>query len=540
MLDSGMTEIEGTSAMTFELLPELLKQMSDPAFFDHDTNEDIQVIQTHISYVVLTGPFAYKIKKDVNLGFLDFSTPARRLHFCREELRLNRAFSPDLYLDVVAFRIDDKGHWHWTDDLAEADEYAVKMVEFDQDAMMSHLFDAGELTHQDMRKLGERIARLHYGAETDDEIAAFGGLEGFRQVADDNHRDTERFVGQLTDESMWYETRDFTRNFLREHGDWIIARQKQGQVRACHGDLHLHNICLLEDGAHLFDCIEFNPQFRNIDTLYDFAFLMVDVLYRGRRGHANELLNAYLEFSDDYLGARLLPLYLSVRASIRAKVLSLESLDVHHDSRERQLLERQARSYYRLAWQMTRPQRGDVWVVSGISGSGKSTVARHLARRLSAVHIRTDAVRKHLGKIPLHQPGGEDLYTDEMTVRTYHHLCMLAATLSRSGLNVVLDGKFDQLELRNRVRRSTSQHDVIFVECYAPEQVLLHRLANRHDDISDAGPRMVMEQKKVFEGFTALESETLVRLDTDGDWQSELEREMRRFGVQHSQPALAD
>lgn len=526
--------------MTYELLPDLLKTMSDPAFYPHETDASIEVLQTHISYVVLTGPFAYKIKKSVAFGFLDFSTPSRRLHFCREELRLNRAFSPQLYLDVVAFKQTANGSWQWCEDLNEAEEFAVKMVAFDQSCLMSHLFEAGELSHKEMRVLGARIAQLHETAMTDEEITSFGGVETIRKVAEENHRDTHKFVGELTDESMWYETRDFTRQFIKDHSDWLVARQKQGHVRACHGDLHLHNICLLEDGPHLFDCIEFNPAFRNIDTLYDFSFLMVDILYRGRKGHANELLNAYLEYADDYLGARLLPLYLSMRASIRAKVLSLEWQDPHLDEAERQSIARQARSYYRLAWQLTRPQRGELWVVSGISGSGKSTVARYLARRMGAVHIRTDAVRKHLGNIPLQQAGGEDLYHDEMTVRTYHNLCMLASTLSRSGVNVVLDGKFDRLEWRERVRRASEQNEVVFVECYAQESVLLHRLANRSDDISDAGPRMVMDQKKSFEAFTEDEEDALIRLDTEGDWQSHLDREMKQFGQQQPHLTFAE
>lgn len=526
--------------MPYELLPDLLKTLSSPDFYSHETSGEIRVIQTHISYVVLTGKYAYKIKKDVEFAFLDFSTPARRLHFCREELRLNRAFSPDLYLEVVAFKRDAQGQWQWSQDFQNADEFAVKMLEFSQDALMSEKFESGELSHSEMRNLGARIAKQHNLAYTDEEIASFGSVEGIRQVSEDNYRDTEKFVGDLVDESIWYETRDFTRQFIKDHGDWITTRQKQGYVRVCHGDLHLHNICLHEDGPHLFDCIEFNSVFRNIDTLYDFAFLMVDVLFRGRRGHANELLNAYLEYSDDYLGARLLPLYLSIRASIRAKVLSLELQDAHHDETERREIARKARGYYRLAWQLTKPQRGVIWVVTGISGSGKSTVGRYLARRLGGIHIRTDAVRKHLGGIPLDQAGGEDLYHDEMTWRTYHHLCMLATTLSQAGFNVVLDGKFDRLEWRERVRRAAGSQEAIFVECYAPEHVLLHRLANRTDDISDAGPRMVMEQKKAFEAFTEVELDSVFRLNTEEDWQSSLEREMRRHGMYEQIPALAD
>jgi len=501
-------------------LPPLIRQMMEPSFYPHPVRTPIRLVQTHISFVLLTGHYAYKIKKPVRFPFLDFSTLAQRDHFVALELERNRRFSPELYLktDVIteengSFRLGGTG---------PAVEYVLVMREFPREGLWSERFARGWLNESDVRALGKRTAAIHALAETGPEIAAHGDPEVVAGVAEANFSETEAFVATSELAPRVHQTRSFTHNFFEEHRDLIAARRDDGFVRACHGDLHLNNVCTFDDQIHLFDCIEFNPDFSNIDTIYDAVFMMVDLDYRERRDLANTFLNAYLEASGDYRGALLLPLYASMRAMVRAKVYAFQSQDDRLDSDARAAAWEKAAAFFALAWRYTRRQLPFIWVVSGLSGSGKSTVSAWLAQRTGAIHLRSDALRKHVAGVPLDEKGSSELYTDDRHRLTYDRLAELGVALARGNHTVILDAKFDRYEDRERLRRSVGAAGIPigFIACRAPHAILRYRLAHRKNDVSDAGPELLERQLAAHE--PPRPGEEIMELDTARDWRRQL------------------
>jgi aminoglycoside phosphotransferase family enzyme len=523
-------------------LPPLINQMLQPGFYPHSVVEPIKLIQTHISYLLLTGDFAYKIKKPINFGFLDFSTLERRRHFCQEELRLNQQLSSQLYLAVLPITVSkDSAQYQLvleTDSLGEVVEYAVQMRQFPQDNLFSHLFERGELTDTDMQALGKRVASFHSSAQTGEEIQRFGEVAAVRQVAEDNYAASIPYIGRVQTQTQFDQTRAFTEQFFANYGDWFHRRQIEGKIRECHGDLHLNNVCFYQDQIQVFDCIEFNQAFRNTDTIYDAAFMVMDLEFQGRSDLANVFLNAYLEQTGDYWGAVLLPLYLSMRAYVRAKVNSLALDDPGIPSAEKQQAQERAAAYYQLAWAYTQPRQGQLVLMSGLSGSGKTTVARQLAQAIEAIHIRSDAVRKHLAGLALDQRGdvagepGSGIYTPEMTRRTYEQLLELGIFLAQHGRSVVLDAKYDQQEFRQAaIAQAEAQHIPLKIfHCTAPLEVLRDRLQRREalrlqtrsGDIADATAELLTAQQKAMEPFTDAEQAYVQTIYTHQDLATQL------------------
>ncbi len=506
-------------------LPAAINAMTRPDFYPHRVEGPVRLAQTHCSYVLMTGPYAYKIKKAVRFGFLDFSTLAKRKRACEDELRLNRRFSSDLYLETTpivrvapgVYRLGGKG---------EIVEYALKMREFPQTALFSRLFEKGELTRERLRETGRLLARLHQIAPTDAEISGYGRVEAVRRVAEDNYRDSLPFVGDVQTAEQLEQTRAYTERFFDRHSDWFARRQREGRVRECHGDLHLNNIFLDGDRVQVFDCIEFNRSFRCIDVIYDAAFLAIDLEVRGRRDLAYAFLNEYLERTGDYFGAAMLPLYGSIRAYVKAKVASLTQGDARIGEEGRARARRQARACYRLAWDCARTHRAEIWAMSGLSGSGKSTVAAWLAERLGAVRIRSDAVRKHMGGAPLTESADPSLYTAEMTERVYRRMADLALLLTSQGLPVILDAKYDRRRFREEVTARARAKGVParFLRCHAPLSELRKRLARRSGDVSDATPDLVWRQYCAEQPFSDEERGCLTTLDTTKPWRDTLSR----------------
>lgn len=509
-------------------LPPLVQQMLQPDFYPHAVQTPVQLLQTHISYVFLTGDFAYKVKKPTQFGLLDFSTLEQRAYFCQEELRLNRRLSPALYLAVLPIYRQDGGYClkpppHPGPAIVD---YALQMRQFDQAGLFSHLLHQGQLTAAHMQQLGQSVARFHATAETSPEIQANGTLESLQAIDEENYALTQAFIGKSQTREQWQQTRGFTQQFWRDHQDWLLERQ--GKIRECHGDLHLNNVCLYQDHIQIFDCIEFCREFRNIDVIYDVAFMVMDLDFHHREDLANVFLNTYLEKTGDYEGALLLPAYLSMRATIRGNVNSMtaQNLATSEGSSSQKRYWQNAKDYFALAHQYTQPQQGQIVLMSGLSGSGKSTVARHLAPLLNGIHIRSDAVRKHLGGVPLDQSGAgsDNIYTPAMTQRTYQRLAHLGVSLAQMGWTVILDAKYDQVKLREQVmaQAELAQIPVQILFCTAPVSELRSRLQNRQGDISDATPDLLTNQQQTFQTFTTGEESKLTQLATHQDLETQL------------------
>lgn len=497
-------------------LPPIIEQMLSPDFYEHPVIEPIQLLQTHISFVLLTGNYAYKVKKPMNFGFLDFSTLEKRKYFCEEELRLNRRLAPELYLSVLPIMETDGKYRFDSTGTATPVEYAIAMPEFSQEDLLIEMFSSGRLTPDHVKQIGEQLAVFHQNALTNDHINTFGTSEAVRTVANDNYASTEKYVGIAQTEEQLNQTRDYTEKFFAENADLFSDRIAKGKVRECHGDVHLKNICIYHDKIQIFDCIEFNEPFRNSDVLYDAAFLLMDLQFRGRRDLANIFLNTYLERTGDHEGAILLPLHCSMRAYIRAKVTSFLLDDPNVPDDVKANAQREASAYYKLAWEYTQPKQGKLIIMSGVSGSGKSTTARAIAAEQDAIYLRSDAIRKQIAGIDLMQRGSDEIYTTEMTAKTYTRLAELGALLTSKGFTVILDAKYDRVSLRSQAIAAVQAQNipVEIIYCNAPVEVLQQRLRDRsatNNDIADATVELLASQQDFFENFTS-EELTLVKI----------------------------
>jgi uncharacterized protein len=465
--------------MTEATIPVLIQQMLQPGFYPHAVLEPIQLIQTHVSYVLLTGDYVYKLKKPVNFGFLDYSTLEKRQHFCHEELRLNQRGAGELYLEVLPITlVGEQYHLGKSD---EPVEYVLKMRQFPQEALLSDLFEQGKLNEADFEELGKVVAQYHAKTETNDYIRSFGEVPQVRAAFDENYQQTDKYIGGPQTQVQFDETKAYTERFFAERPELFASRMKNNYIRECHGDLHLRNIALWHDKIMLFDCIEFNEPFRFVDVMFDIAYAVMDLEAQQRKDLSNAYLNTYVEQTGDWEGLQVLPIYLIRQSYVRAKVTSFLLDDPGVPAAVKEEAAKTAAKYYTLAWEYTKPKQGQLILMSGVSGSGKSTTARYLARQLGAIHIRSDAARKHLAGIPLLERGGDEIYTPEMTQKTYARLLELGIILANQGFSVILDAKYDRQDLRQEAINQATKHQIPLqiVQCTAPLEVVQERLHQR-------------------------------------------------------------
>lgn len=505
--------------MSDSALPPLIQQMLQPQFYSHRVTEPIQLVQTHVSYVLLTGEYAYKLKKPVNFGFLDYSTLARRQHFCQEELRLNQRGAAVLYLAVVPIT-ESAGQFTLgapETSAAEPVEYAVQMRQFPQTSLLSAYFARGELSEALLLQLAAAIAQFHQQAETSDYIRTFGAAAQVRSAIDENYEQTTAYIGGPQTQAQFDQTQAYSDRFFAEQTALFERRMAQGKIRACHGDLHLNNICYWQDQLLLFDCIEFNEPFRFVDVMFDIAYIVMDLEVKGRTDLSAVFLSHYVEQTGDWEGLQVLPLYVSRQAYVRAKVTSFLLDDPSVAPAIKQEAAATAAQYYRLAWAYVQPQPTALFMMAGLSGSGKTTTARELSRQAGAIQLRSDAVRKHLAGVDLMVRGDQSIYSPEMSQRTYERLLELAACLTQAGYSVVLDAKYDRQAARQAVIdwAEAASQPLRIVYCTAPLATLQARLTARRGDIADATVDVLADQ--VMEPFTPQEQSFVITVDTTGE-----------------------
>jgi hypothetical protein len=343
-----------------------------------------------------------------------------------------------------------------------------------------------------------------------------------RHAFDENYEQTLGFIGGPQTQPQFDETKAYTDSFFANQSDLFDQRMAQGWIRACHGDLHLNNICYWQDHLYLFDCIEFNEPFRYVDVMFDIAYIMMDLSIWNRHDLAAIFLSDYTELTGDWEGLRVLPLYISRQSYVRAKVNSFLLNDASVDETTRQQASETAARYYRLAWSVGQPKQGSLYLMAGLSGSGKSTTARELARQTGAVHLRSDAVRKHLAGVPLDQRGDQSLYTPEMSQKTYDRLLALGLTLAQAGFTVILDAKYDRQPMRQAAidQAKAANLDVQVLYCTAPPEVLDARVNARTGDIADATVAVLQQQR--MDEFTVLEKPLLRTIDTTAGLPSQI------------------
>ncbi|UZE95865.1 bifunctional aminoglycoside phosphotransferase/ATP-binding protein [Alkalimarinus alittae] len=493
---------------------ELIKALQDPTLYDHPT-EGFRILETHISWVILTGSYAYKIKKPVNFGFLDFSSLEKRQYFCNEELRLNRRLAPDLYIDVIPIfgsitqPIVAVDHSKKSDNTAQdlntsqPIEYAVRMVQFDQNGLLDVLEEAQKLTPEHIAILAKRLAAFHQNVNTHIPNSDFGTAASVFAPAVENF---EQIKATLTEPPLITELlplQEWTATTFQNLKPLISQRRALGFIRECHGDLHLGNITLFNHHVVIFDCIEFNASLSWIDTINDLAFLVMDLEKRGQWAYANQLTNHYLELTGDYQGAALLTFYKAYRAMVRAKVAIL-SLQADNDEKSTQVnhsLMRHYRQYIALASSYDTAPRCYILLMHGYSGSGKSYVSNHLVEQLGAIRVRTDVERKRLFNYSATEntqsPIDGGIYTHEATQKTYLHIASLASTLLGSGHAVIIDAahlKQWQRHLLVSVAESQAVPHMI-VTCCADHKVLKDRITKRAQRPSNSQKKDASEAK---------------------------------------------
>ena len=474
------------SAMDHATLVEALR---DPRCYPHPVDR-LHVVETHISWIVLTGPYAYKIKKPVNLGFLDFGTLEARRFYCEEELRLNRRLAADLYLEVVAISGSPERPRIGAGDRVL--EYAVKMRQFREDGLLDRVQARGELLPAHIDALAQQIASFHQACERTLAGAALGSPESILQPARQNFEQVSALLADAADRARLERLRDWSESKGRALSDAFGTRQRDGSVRECHGDLHLGNVFLENETILIFDCIEFNANLRWIDVMNEIAFMVMDLWHRDHPDLARRFLNAYLEHTGDYAGLATLPFYMVYRAMVRAKVALIRSVQPDVSKEETLLDQSEYRRFIGLAERFSAPQPVWIALTHGVSGSGKSFVAQQLLEHCDAIRIRSDVERKRshgLGReVASGSPVGAGLYAGPVTRLTYERLSMLTSIILDAGWPVIADATFAERWQRELLWGQALRRGVpwLILDFRVPEAMLRKRVAERAERGGDA------------------------------------------------------
>ena len=462
----------------------LIESLRDPRCYPHPVNR-LHVVETHISWVVLTGPYAYKIKKPVNLGFLDFGTLEARRFYCEEELRLNRRLAADLYLEVVA--ITGSSEHPKIGGREPVLEYAVKMRQFDEDGLLDRVQARGELRPAHIDALARQIAEFHRSCERTSAGGTLGSPESILQPARQNFEQVSALLADPTDRAHLERLLEWSKSTGRALQAAFADRQRDGFVRECHGDLHLGNVFLENGAIRIFDCIEFNANLRWIDVMSEIAFLVMDLWHRDHPDLARRFLNAYLERTGDYAGLATLPFYLVYRAMVRAKVALIRSAQPGVSVEKTQSALSEYRRFISLAKGFS--TRRPLWIAltHGVSGSGKSVFAQQLLECCDVIRIRSDVERKRshgLGREAASgSPVGAGLYAEAPTRLTYERLSMLAAIILDAGWPVIADATFVERWQRDLFRAEALRRAVpwLILDFRVPEAILRKRVTERAD-----------------------------------------------------------
>jgi aminoglycoside phosphotransferase family enzyme/predicted kinase len=470
--------------MSEEAQRETVAFLTDPNAY---SGQKVETITTHASRIFLAGDRVYKLKRAVKFSYLDFSTSELRRKSCAEELRLNRRTAPNLYLEVQPITREAKGLA--LNGKGEPIDWVVVMARFPQEALFSRLAEDNKLTSDLMRRLADRIAAFHRAAEVTPD---FGGIKGVEQVIGINDENLRRDGPPEISVSDAEVLADSARKTAAALAALLERRRQAGRVRQCHGDLHLRNICLIDGAPTLFDCIEFNPSLAAIDVLYDLAFLMMDLIHRGDRTEAAIVFNRYLDVSDESDGIAAMPLFLALRAWVRAHVTATAAKSGAGDAAE-------ARRYFDLARDFLQPRPPRLLAVGGLSGTGKSTIAAILSGRVAdspARVLRSDVIRKRLFGAAPEDRLPADAYSQQTTERVYAQLESEAQSAIEAGCSVILDAVSAKVGERTAfaalARRLNVPFDGIWLE--APPEILRQRIGARKNDASDADQAVLEKQ----------------------------------------------
>ncbi|HBA72823.1 MAG: hypothetical protein A2X82_02785 [Geobacteraceae bacterium GWC2_55_20] len=487
--------------------PTTLKSLMIPANYPVRT-ATVELVQTHVSWIFLTDSHAFKIKKPVDFGFLDFSTLEKRHFYCNEEVRLNRRLCPDIYEGVIELRADGDGASF--NGSGTVLDYAVMMKRLPAERMLDRLIDADGVTTAMIERIAGVIADFHAGIASSRYISGFGTIDKILANWNENFEQAQCYTTSTLPSSELEAIRSWVEGFAKSNESLFTRRMEQGYIRECDGDLHLENICLVDDRVYIFDCIEFNERFRYCDTAADIAFLLMDLDFHGRSDLSALVLKTYLKLSRDPELEKLAGFYKVYRAFIRGKVESFLLNDETIDTGMKQIAKERAIRYFRLARGYCERSRlrPTLFITCGTMGSGKSKLADQLAFELGISVYNSDSIRKFCsGKMPgvsVHERYGQGLYDKAVTEDVYAQLKRLAGNELRANRSVLIDASFKRASDRSVLAALAVRHGADFVilsvSCDEEEQKRrLIRRSERGVSVSDGRIELLWQQQAEFE-----------------------------------------
>ena len=517
------------------MIQKLIKSLLEAAAYPEPT-ANVSLIETHVSLIFLTDDFAYKVKKPVDFGFLNFTTLKLRRFYCEEEVRLNRRLCPEIYLGVVELH-RTAGGWSFCAD-GEVVDYAVKMLRLPEERMLSRLLEAGEIDPPQMEAIARVVARFHRSAETGPSIAEYGSPAVIASNWEENFSQTAPFLGETVSARDLALMRDYVERFLASKGALFRARVEGGFIRECDGDLHLGNICLT-DRICIFDCIEFNERFRYLDTAADIAFLLMDLEFAGRPDLCPAFLAAYRAAGGDPGPAELMNFYQAYRAFVRGKVKSFRLREPDLPKPQLDEARETAARYFRLARGYCLRERlvPSLVITCGLMGTGKSALAKELSFQLGFSLERSDLIRKKLAGRPP-EDGSEDgygagIYGASYNEATYRVMLERAQRSLAGGRGIVLDATFRRRSDRAALRAVARKLQVPFyvIETSCGEELVRERLERRslrQDEVSDGRWELFPRQRAEFEPLFAGEA---ITVDSSQPLTAAVDQALREMGL---------
>jgi hypothetical protein len=496
----------------------LIEALSHPKAYPHATGT-IDVVETHISWIFLTEPFAYKIKKPLDLGFLDFSTIAKRRHYCYEELRLNQRLCPEIYLSVVP--VVQSGETILVDAEGEIIDYAVKMVQFDRTMELDRMLSQKLLKEKHIDHLAIMIARFHISQPPVPDESSFGHPDNVLKPMLHNFTTIEPIISGKIEIDQLAQLKTVTVQKHQQLYNLLLQRKNNGFIRQCHGDMHTGNMVLWKKRIFIFDCIEFNESLSNIDVISDLAFLFMDLEHGGAPELAWRLLNNYLTETADYTALPLLSFYALYRAMVRAKVTAIRYEQTADSTKTKAILE-EHRSYIDRALDYSLSKKPMLIITFGVSGSGKTVVSGKIAQAMRCIHIRSDIERKRLAGLKSLERNRDSnaLYTENFNLQTYRKLLDLATLCIHAELSVIVDATFIKMSNRKMFLELAEELKIPFriLHFFAPDELLMERVRNRSligNDASDANTDVLAKQLEQQEKLTAEESSVALAINTE-------------------------
>lgn len=522
----------------------LIHFLSNPESYPHRPSK-VQHVQTHISHVFLAGSFVYKIKKPLDLGFLDYSTLEKRKILCLREVELNRRLSDDIYLGVVGFS-KQNGRYDFNEmepDTGGAVEYAVKMRRLPEEYFLHHFIQEGSLSHEHLDRVADTLATFYRNQNHHEELSKWGDIEAISVNTEENFDQTEPFVGNTLSSGTFEAVRYFTRRYLQQRNHLFQRRIDAGRIVDGHGDLHLEHIHITPEKVQIYDCIEFNERFRYGDLAADLAFLAMDLDFNNCWQLERYFIDHMAELLEDDELTEIIDFYKCYRAYVKGKVKSFQCTGDEVPENERAGAKEKAKQYFNLSLRYALlGSEPAVIVFMGRVGTGKSTLASHVSDRLNLKIFSSDAVRKTLAGLPLEKrtpaPGRASLYQPERTSETYGKLTSSAIREMERGQSVILDATFSSRERRQKLRSELAENDLscFFIEARAPDKTILERLEAREKKkgvISDARREDFDMLNSGYSAPDELDREHLIHVNTDQPFDETIKELYKKMTDRH-------